>query len=655
MHGHQYHKRSSNGRRAAKQQAAHGRSWIGQRKARVRPLVVAWCRAEMDARRASPELKAVFRALPDLYFRLGSDGTILSYRAGRAADLYLPPEQFLGKRMQEVLPPDVGRQFDEALSRVLENGSIETMSYSLVVSGREQFFEARLLPLCDCEIVAVVRNVSDQRRAENELRKANVSLRIYARLVESSPDLISVVNRDYRYEMVNPSYTRLHGLPMEQIVGRNVKDIHLPKEYESVIRPNLDRCFDGETVFYESWVTYKVVGRRYVDVHYYPLLKDERVEYAVVLVHDITERKQAELALRASEEKFRGLVETTSDWVWEVDEKGKYTYVSPRVRDLLGYEPDEVLGKTPFDLMPSGEAQRVASVFWPILAQRRPFWSLENTNRHKDGHIVVLETSGVPFFNGRGKFCGYRGIDREITGRKEAERLRDEFISLISHDLRTPLTVIMGQAEWLQRSLSERGETKEAGNADAILRNAKRMNSMIQDLVESARLESGRMEMRKRPTDMLRLVSDLLGQIGTIEDRTRLHLESSEMLPLVPVDPDRIERAVVNLITNALKYSIPGTPVTVRLERHMDLVQLSVSDRGAGIPPEALPHIFERFFRVQPADKQEGLGLGLYITRLIVEAHGGRIWVESELGKGSTFYFTLPFADDSDYSPTANP
>ncbi|MBI3391921.1 MAG: PAS domain S-box protein [Nitrospirae bacterium] len=130
--------------------------------------------------------------------------------------------------------------------------------------------------------------------------------------------------------------------------------------------------------------------------------------------------------LAESEERFRNLVESTSDWVWEVNEDGFYTYASPKVRDLLGYEPEEVIGKTPFDLMPPEEASRVAEIFSRVAACREPFASLENVNRRRDGRLVVLETSGVPFFDADGRFRGYRGIDREITERKKAEaRLKE--------------------------------------------------------------------------------------------------------------------------------------------------------------------------------------------------------------------------------------
>ena len=136
---------------------------------------------------------------------------------------------------------------------------------------------------------------------------------------------------------------------------------------------------------------------------------------------DITERKKAEEALRESEQKFKDLIETTTDWVWEVDKNGVYTYVSPKVEDLLGHKISEVLGKTPFDFMPVEEAEKIGKFFKEKVINKESFYRLENVNRHKDGHPVVLETNGIPIFDEKGQFKGYRGIDRDITERKKAE------------------------------------------------------------------------------------------------------------------------------------------------------------------------------------------------------------------------------------------
>jgi PAS domain S-box-containing protein/putative nucleotidyltransferase with HDIG domain len=162
----------------------------------------------------------------------------------------------------------------------------------------------------------------------------------------------------------------------------------------------------------------------------------------LALVEDITERKKSEEALRASEERFRGLVETTSDWVWEVDRKGVYTYASPRVGKVLGYDSQELLGKTPFDFMPQREARRVAAIFNSVVARQEPFAFLENVCRHRDGHPVVMETSGVPFFAPDGTLLGYRGIDRDITERKRVGKQLEQSLKKLERTMESTIQAI---------------------------------------------------------------------------------------------------------------------------------------------------------------------------------------------------------------------
>jgi rsbT co-antagonist protein RsbR len=159
------------------------------------------------------------------------------------------------------------------------------------------------------------------------------------------------------------------------------------------------------------------------------------------LSEQLAQRRRAEQACQENAKGLRALVETTSDWVWTVDTNAAYTFVGPTIRDFLGYEPEEILGKTPFDLMPPDEAQRVAAAFGPIVAAQQAFQKLENTNIHKDGSHVLLETSGVPFFNEQGEFQGYIGIDRDITSRREDEALLQSQEHLI-RELSTPLIPI---------------------------------------------------------------------------------------------------------------------------------------------------------------------------------------------------------------------
>jgi signal transduction histidine kinase len=237
-------------------------------------------------------------------------------------------------------------------------------------------------------------------------------------------------------------------------------------------------------------------------------------------------------------------------------------------------------------------------------------------------------------------------LNRASEEMRIREQQREDYIGIVSHDLRNPLAVVHAQAQLLLRSQQQAGiDGTQRSSAESILASARRMNGMIQNLVDSARLEAGQVQLSLQPVHLRPLIIDLLERQAETIDIGRIRLEVPEGLPPVLADPDLLERILLNLLTNALKYSTPGTEVTVSAAERDGEVVTSVTDRGPGITPENLARLFQRYYR--PADapaRREGLGLGLYITRMLVEAHGGHIWAESEVGVGSTFSFTLPIA-----------
>jgi len=354
--------------------------------------------------------------------------------------------------------------------------------------------------------------------------------------------------------------------------------------------------------------------------------------------------KRAEEELRASEERFRALTESTSDWVWEVDVDGVYTYASPKVKDLLGYEPEEVIGKTPFDFMPPEEAKRIAEEFRAIVDSQRPFARLENTNLHKDGRLVVLDTSGVPFFDADGRLCGYRGIDRDITEREKLDRLKDEFIGLVSHELRSPLTVIIGA---ISTALSE--ETRlSREEMHQLLQDAaweaESLSHLLGNLLELSRAQADRLFLHAEPVRVENAVQDAVEKIGRQSSAHQFVVELPGRLPAVHADQLRLERILYNLLENAVKYSPRGGEIRVFAKPEGDRLVIGIADRGVGISLRDQAKLFGPFQRLEDSriEGVKGAGLGLLVCRRLVEAHGGRIWVESKRGQGSTFFFTLP-------------
>ena len=265
--------------------------------------------------------------------------------------------------------------------------------------------------------LVALRDVTDRKRTEERLLASQERNRL---LIENANEGILVI-QDEVVKFANPKTQDLFGYAAQELVLKPIADIIHPEDRQTVIEQHFKRLAgDGVPNVHEFRIVDKAGNTKWVELNGVLLSWGERPA-DLCFVRDITKRKLAEEALHQSEERFRNLVENTSDWVWEVDTGGTYTYVGPRVRDILGYEPAEVVGKMPFHLMTARESARIAGIFESCVKAKRPFSFVENVCLHKDGHMVYVEKSAVPFFDADGNVCGFRGIDRDITERKCAE------------------------------------------------------------------------------------------------------------------------------------------------------------------------------------------------------------------------------------------
>jgi PAS domain S-box-containing protein len=300
----------------------------------------------------------------------------------------------------------------------------------------------------------LLEELAEKKLSEESLRESE---KRYRTLFEKNPYGIQEVDAVGTIIYANKAHHEIYGYEEGALIGRSITDFLVPGKQRDELPRYLQTLVKDQpmpTLYHQKILT-KSGKERDIEVAWnYQIDNKGNVIGFLSVLTDITERKKAEIALTDSMDRFRGLVETTSDWIWEVNEKAVYTYASPKIFDILGYIPEEVIGKTPFDLMPPNEAKRVADIFSPIATSQKPFKELENTNLHKDGHLVVLETSGVPIININGKFCGYRGIDRDITDRKKAENK----LKMRASELRESniaLKVLLKQRE------NDRGELEE--------------------------------------------------------------------------------------------------------------------------------------------------------------------------------------------------
>lgn len=352
-----------------------------------------------------------------------------------------------------------------------------------------------------------------------------------------------------------------------------------------------------------------------------------------------TERRAAEL---------NAVLDSMADGLVIYDRDGRVVRMNASAEAILGHPPStqgERLAEPSGESLPiRADGSEFSFEELPISRALRGETARNVTVilRSKRRRLVWTSISAAPIRSADGVILGVVANLADVTTQRELERAREEILSLVSHDLRNPLTVLRGHAQLLQRRFRREGFSSELSQVEAILKSAGRMNSMIQELVESSRLEAGSDRLRHEATDLGALLDDVLRRVGVLEDRDRIRLDIPDPLPSVQTDPESVERLVVNLVTNALKYSESKTPVVVRaITTEAELV-VSVADQGVGIPADEIPRLFEKYFRARSGQQSDGFGLGLYISRLLAEALGGRIWVESRVGNGSVFSFTLP-------------
>ncbi len=501
------------------------------------------------------------------------------------------------------------------------------------------------------------------------LDQAEASLRWLARepaeqaelldaIFAASPCRIYVTDQAGRYIYVSLPGARLLGLDRNPMLGKTWRELRLPAEAMAPLDAIQQRAFATGASATGEMELRTAEGLRSFQYVINPVRLPGRPIAAVnTCLQDITERKQAEAKRAASESNYRAIFDAANDAIFVHDtETGRILDTNRKTSELYGYTPDEArrldiaalsAGTPPYAQEDAVRRVRTAAAGEPQLFE----WLAKD----RWGRLFWVEVNlRLATLGGQPRILA---IVRDIGERKRLQEQREDILRAVSHDLRNPLAAVLAQAELLERQLQHAGAGPQTVQlAGAIITAAQRMNTMIQELVDATRLESGPPALSRRPIHLLSFAADLKQRLAPTLDMRRVRAEAPPDLPPVLADPDRLERIFTNLLSNALKYSTPGTEVTVSFAPRDGEVVSSVTDRGPGIAADELPRLFERYYRTRAArERPEGLGLGLYITRRLVEAHGGRIWAESQPGVGSTFSFSLPVAGAGAGNPGAEP
>ncbi len=400
---------------------------------------------------------------------------------------------------------------------------------------------------------------------------------------------------------------------------------------------------------------------------------------AVLVFRDVTEEYHRREELKASDERFAQIAEVSGEMIWEVDTQGVYTYVSQASLHLLGYTPDEMIGKMAFyELHPEEGRESFKKSAFAIFDAKNVFKNVENVAQGKNGDEVIVITNGVPMLNPDGSLKGYRGSDLDITARKKVEQelirtnknleeanarannlaaeaekanaAKSEFLANMSHEIRTPMNGIIGMTEV---ALNTNLSNEQQEYLGAVLTSAEAMMIIINDILDFSKIEAGKIDLSYTEFNLHELIEETINTLAVSLQKNNTVEISCLVNKGVPErvigDPVRFRQIITNLVGNSIKFTERGfVNLTVEPESFSEgLVNLlfCVSDTGIGIEPGKLDKIFQPFEQADSSTTRRygGTGLGLTIVSRLVQLMNGRIWVESEPGKGSSFYFTAQF------------
>jgi PAS domain S-box-containing protein len=613
--------------------------------------------AEMALRESEELLRTVVNATQEAMISIGEDGLVTLFNPaaeemfGRRQDEMLGqpldclmPEEYRGRHPEYVKSYFATGKPDGAVGRIVglpglrSDGTVFPVEISLSAGelGSKQF------------VIAVARDVTERKRVEDALRE---SQRALSTLMSNLPGMAYRCRNDEHWtmEFVSDGCLSLTAYEPADLVG-NKKLAFADLLHPDDRQPVWDDVQDALRENRPFQLTYRILTARGDEKWVWEQGRGVFSETGELLalegfIIDITEQKRAEEALRESEQRFRSLVETTSDWVWEIDHEERYTYASPKIKELLGYEPEEVIGQTPFDFMSRTEGRQVARQFRRIAERRAPFSGLQNVVIRKDGQPVTLETSGVPILGQEGRLMGYRGIDRDVTERRRAEaalRRSERLAALgttvagVAHELNNPLTSICGLARLLSRNRSL--GRKATALAAEIGEQGHRCGRILENLLGFARERRGtreRIAINELVDECLRLTRHDARFIGV-----EIQTDFSPDLPPIMVDRYQIEQVLINIINNAgdaLESAVGDKRLDIRTRAGARGVCVEVRDSGPGI--EDPSKVFDPFYSTKGIGS--GTGLGLSVSYGIVVEHGGSLTAEN-LDGGACFTVRLP-------------
>lgn len=579
-------------------------------------------------------------------FMLDKEGNIISWNSGA--------ERIKGYKFEEV----AGRHFSlfyteedlrdgkpaRELKIAKEKGKYEEEGWRIKKDGSRFWANVVITAIFDDErneligFSKVTRDLTEKKRAEET----------YRLMVENVEDYgIFMLNPDGTVATWNAGAQKIKQYTEREIIGKHFS-IFYPEEDIKKGKPEIELKVASETGRFEDegWRLRKDGTRFWANVIVTAVYDDNKKLIGFSKIsRDLTERKQAE-------QRFRLLVESVKDYgIFMLDPNGIVSSWNAGAESIKGYRAEEIIGKHFSIFYPEEDIKRGKTEMELREAIKHGRFEDEDWRIKKDGSRFWANVIITPVYDDNRHLLGFSKVTRDLTDRKEIEEAlkkanekKDEFIGVASHELKTPLTSLKAYIQLLQREING----NPTANGIIYIQKAsgyiEKLSSLISDLLDVSKIQAGKLEFNIREIDFEKTITEAIDNLKHTAHTHKIIVDNRLTEPvIIRADRDRIEQVINNLLSNAIKYSPKADKVEVKLSKTNKAVQVAVTDYGFGIPEENQKRIFERFFRVEGQGSFiSGLGIGLFITCQIVSRHNGKIWVESQEGKGSTFYVTLP-------------
>ena len=612
--------------------------------------------AEQEIRRAKEYAELLYRVVPSPIFTVDEDHIVTSWNDKAEEITGYKAEEIIGKECTTfALDPcnDKCGLFSEDVPKpiVCKECLIRTKD------GRQRVISknADILKDINGNFIGGIESfedITDRKIAEEKLRKSEEK---YRHLVENLENEYFFYEHDKKRAItyVSPSIKNILGYTQEEFMQHHLEYL-ADSEVNRRVANFTQLCLEGKQQPTYKAEIYDNDGVIHIlEISEFPVVDENgKVVGVQGIGHDITERIKAENRLKNSEKRFKDISLSIGDWIWEIDKNAKYTFCSEKVKNILGYKTQEVIGRSPFSFMTKECAADLSKEFAEISSKKENFYDMEHINIHKNGEIVYLSASGIPILDESGNLLGYRGVDKDITEKKKAEEVKNQllkkleqankelkdFAYIVSHDLKAPLRAISTLAGWISQDYADKFDEDGKEQMELLISRVGRMHKLIEGVLLYSRV--GRIVEEKAQIDLDEITKEVIDMLAPPEN---IKISIENKLPTVVFEPTRIQQVIQNLISNAIKYmDKPEGVIKIGSSEEKGFWKFYVADNGPGIDKKYFEKIFQIFQTLHARDEVDSTGVGLTTVKKIIEMYGGKIWVESEVGKGSTFFFTIP-------------